>query len=146
MISHHLDLHVSNNKQYWAFFMCLLAICMSSLEKMSIQIFCPFFKLVFFFFWILSCVSCLYILDTNSSSTISFTNIFSHSVDCLFILFMVSFAVQKVLGLIRSHLFVFISITLGDRSKKIIVMIYVRVFCQDVVHITQWNIIQSLNE
>ena len=59
---------------------------------------------------------------------------------------MVSFAVQKVLGLIRSHLFVFISITLGDRSKKIIVMIYVRVFCQDVVHITQWNIIQSLNE
>ena len=33
VISHCLDLRVSNNKQYWAFFMCLLAICMSSLEK-----------------------------------------------------------------------------------------------------------------
>ena len=35
---------------------------------------------------------------------------------------MVSFAVQKFLSLIRSHLFifVFISITLGDRSKKIL--------------------------
>ena len=31
---------------------------------------------------------------------------------------MVSFAVQKLLNLIRSHLFVFISITVGDRSKK----------------------------
>ena len=43
-------------------------------------------------------------------------------------------------------MFVFTPITLGDGSKKIIVEIYVRVFCQDVVHITQWNIIQSLNE
>ena len=34
----------------------------------------------------------------------------------------ISFAVQKVLSLIRSHLliFVFISITLGDRSNKIL--------------------------
>ena len=49
-----------------------------------------------------------------------FANIFSHSVGCLFVLFMVSFAVQKLLGLIRSHLFIFvlISITLGDKSKK----------------------------
>ena len=40
---------------------------------------------------------------------------------CLFI-FMVSFAVQKLLNLIRSHLFifVFIFITLGGRSKKIL--------------------------
>ena len=33
------------------------------------------------------------------------TNIFSHSEGCLFILFMVSFAVQKLMNLIRSHLF-----------------------------------------
>ena len=26
VIAHHRDLHVSNNKQRWAFFMCLLAI------------------------------------------------------------------------------------------------------------------------
>ena len=41
---------------------------------------------------------------------------FFQSVGCLFILFMVSFAVQKYLSLIRPHLFVFvfISITLEE--------------------------------
>ena len=69
----------------------------------------------------MSCL-CLYILDINPLSVISFANIFSHYVGCLFMLFMVSFAVQKLLISIRSHLFifVFISITLGDRSKKIL--------------------------
>ena len=49
-------------------------------------------------------------------------NIFSHSVGYLFALFMVSFAVQKLLSLIRPHLYIFafVSITLGDRSKKIL--------------------------
>ena len=56
----------------------------------------------------------------------SFANIFSHSEGCLFVLFMVSFAVQKLLSLIRPHLFifVFIFITLGDRSKKIICRLF----------------------
>ena len=51
----------------------------------------------------------------------SFANIFSHSMGCLFVLFMVSSAVQKLLSLIRSHLFifVFISITLEDRLKRL---------------------------
>ena len=54
----------------------------------------------------------------ESLSVVSFAIIFSHSEGCLFILFVVSFAVQKLLGLIRSHLFifVFISITLGGGS------------------------------
>ena len=47
----------------------------------------------------------------------SFANIFSHSVDCLFILSVVSFAVQELLSLIRFHLFTF---ALGDRFKKIL--------------------------
>ena len=52
----------------------------------------------------------------------SFANIFSHSVGFLFVLLMVSFAVQKVLNLIGSHLFifVFIFVTLGGGSKKIL--------------------------
>ena len=54
----------------------------------------------------LSCMSCLYILDINPLSVISFANIFSYSVGCLFILSMVFFAVQKLLSLIRSHLFI----------------------------------------
>ena len=73
-------------------------------------------------FLILSCVSCLYILEIKPLLVALFANIFSHFVGCLFILFMVSFAVQKLLSLIRSHLFIFafVSITVGDRSKKIL--------------------------
>ena len=51
-----------------------------------------------------------------------FANIFSHSIGFLLILLMVTFAVQKLLNLIRSHLFIFflfISFALGDLSKKI---------------------------
>ena len=52
-------------------------------------------------------------------SVASFANIFSHSVGCLFILFMDSYAVQKLLSLVRPHLFVFVlfSLLLGDGSK-----------------------------
>ena len=67
-------------------------------------------------------MSCLYILEINPLSFASFANIFSHSEDCLLVLFMVFFAVQKLLRLIRSYLytFVFIFITLGFGSKKIL--------------------------
>ena len=59
---------------------------------------------------------CLYILEINPLSVALFANIFFHYVDCLFVLFMVYIAVQMLVSLIRSHLFifVFISIVLGD--------------------------------
>ena len=38
---------------------------------------------------------------------VSFANIFSHSEGCLFILYMISFAMQNPLSLIRSQLFIF---------------------------------------
>ena len=66
------------------------------------------FLIRLFGFLILSCVSCLYILEINPLSVASFANIFSHSVGCLFVLFMVSFAVQKLLSLIRSHSLIFV--------------------------------------
>ena len=74
------------------------------------------------FFYILSSLSYLYILEINPLSVVSFANIFSHSEGCLFVLCMVSNAVQKLLSLIKSHLFifVFISVTVRCGSKKIL--------------------------
>ena len=98
-------------------FMYLLAICMSSLETGRFRSF-PHFLFGLFDFLVLSCMSCLYILEINLLSVVSFAIIFSHSEGCLFTLFIVSFAVQKLLSLIRSDLFtfVFIFITLGGGS------------------------------
>ena len=47
------------------------------------------------FFFLLGYMSCLYILDINPLLVISFENIFSHLVNGLFILSMVSFALHK---------------------------------------------------
>ena len=57
-------------------------------------------------------MSCLYILEINPLSAIPFAIIFSYSEDCLFTLFIVSFAVQKLLNLISSQLFIFIFISI----------------------------------
>ena len=75
-----------------------------------------------FIFLELSCRSCLYIFEISLLSVASFAIIFSHSEGCLFTLLIVSFVVQKLLILIRSHLFIFafISNILGGGSWRIL--------------------------
>jgi len=81
----------------------------------------PIFWIGLFAFLILSCMSCLYILEINPLPVALFVIIFSHSEGCLFILFIVSFGMQELLSFIRSHLFifVFISINLGCGSENL---------------------------
>ena len=81
---------------------------------MFIYIFCLFVDWIVFL--ILSCMSCLYILEINPLLVIWFANIFSHSMGCLFV-----YSFLWCANAFKSHLFifVFIFIILGGESKKI---------------------------
>ena len=99
-----LDLHFFN-KRYWASFHVCLSHLYVFFGEMSVYIFFPLFNWVVFLE--LSSMSCLYILEINPLSVVWFAVISSRSECCLFTFLIVSFAVQKRLSLIRSHLFTF---------------------------------------
>ena len=79
----------------------------------------PFFKLGCLVYFVIELYELFVHFGIKPLLVASFANIFSQSVGCLFILFMVSFAVPKLPSLIRSHLliFAFIPVALADLRK-----------------------------
>ena len=71
--------------------------------KMKLQLF------DWILFLLLSCMSCLYILEINPLSVASFVIVFSHSEDCLFSLFIVCFAKAFKFNQVAWCIFVLIS-------------------------------------
>ena len=106
---------------------------------LNLPIFCLGFFLLLF-----SCMSYLNILEIKPLLVALFANVFSQSRGCLFALFIVSFAVQKILGLIRSNLFIFVFYFHYSRRhiQENITAVYVK-RCSAYVFLLEFYSVQS---
>ena len=102
------DLHSSNYEWCWAFFLAFISHLTSSLEKCLFKSSAHILTALFFWYWAewVACIFWRFILYQ-----LFHLQIFYPFLGCL-ILFVVYFAVQKLLNLIRSHLFISVSISI----------------------------------
>ena len=102
-------------------FMCLLLICIPTLEEYLLISF-AYILIVLFVFLLLSCNGslCIPFQESSPLSNIWFANIFSHSVACLFTFLLESWAAQNFLILVKSDLsiFSFVTCAFGVVSKE----------------------------
>ena len=108
----------SNNEWCWAFFHVFISHLCVFLTQMSVQVFCSLFDwvaLFFFWYWV---VWAAWIFWKLTLCQLFNLLLFSPILRVVFHLVYSSFSVQKLLTLIRTHLFilVFISIILGGGS------------------------------
>ena len=74
------------------------------------------FSIGLFVFLLLSCMCCFCILEIKPFSVALFAAFFSHALGCLFFVCLFFFAVQKLISLIRSHLFILFFCFLGPHA------------------------------
>ena len=105
------DLYFSNNQQCLTSFHVPIGHLYFFFEEMSVQVFCPVFD------WVFIVVELYELFSYFGNEALVGLIICKYFLPlCKFFSFMVSFAMQKLVSLIKSHLFIFafISIALGN--------------------------------